>query len=67
MPLPNALAAQALLFGLHHNTLPALLPLTALGLLWGGLYVRSGNLLVVVFIHAMWNTRIFLHALLGLL
>ena len=67
VPLRLALPAHALLFGLHHRSVPALLPLSALGLLWGGLYVASGNLLVPVLVHALWNSRIFLAALRDLL
>lgn len=63
LPLALALPAQALLFGAHHASLPALLPLTALGILWGGLYRASGNLVVPIAVHAMWNTRFFLHAM----
>ena len=66
VPLTTALPLHALLFGLHHQALPALLPLSALGLLWGALYVLSGNLLVPMLIHAMWNSRIFISSLLGL-
>ena len=51
-------------FGLHHHALPALLPLSALGLLWGLLYVASGNLVVSACVHALWNGRIFLTSLL---
>jgi membrane protease YdiL (CAAX protease family) len=67
MPLWRALTAQAAVFALHHHALPALLPLTALGWLWGTLYARSGNLLVAILIHALWNGRIFLNSLLDLL
>ena len=42
-----------------------LVPLASLGLLWGLLYVRSANLLVPALVHAMWNSRIFMDALLG--
>lgn len=60
MPLRLALPLHALLFGLHHHALPSLLPLTALGLVWGVLYVQSANLLVPVLVHGMWNSRIFI-------
>ena len=58
-----ALPLHALLFGLHHQSLAALLPLSALGLLWGWMYLRSGNLLAIMLIHALWNTRIFIGSL----
>jgi membrane protease YdiL (CAAX protease family) len=31
----------------------SMLPLTMLGLLWGWLYILSGNLLVPILVHAM--------------
>ncbi|CAN0467555.1 unnamed protein product [Hapterophycus canaliculatus] len=43
-----------------------MLPLSVLGLVWSLLYLYSGNLLVTVLIHAMWNSRVFLGSLLGL-
>ena len=64
LPLNLAFILHALLFGLHHHALPALLPLSALGLLWGLLYVASGNLVVSACVHALWNGRIFLTSLL---
>ena len=67
MPMRLALPLHALLFSLHHQSISALLPLSALGLLWGGLYLGSGNLLVIVLVHALWNTRIFLASLFDLL
>ena len=63
-PLSVALPLHAALFGLHHAALATLLPLSALGLLWGWLYVRSGNLVVPILVHALWNSRIFLQSLL---
>lgn len=66
VPLRVALPLQAALFGAHHHSLKGLLPLSALGLLWGILYVSSGNLLVPILIHALWNSRIFLSSYLGL-
>lgn len=41
-------------------------PLTVLGLVWSLLYLYSGNLMVNVLIHAMWNSRVFLGSFLGL-
>ncbi|KAJ8599750.1 hypothetical protein CTAYLR_003435 [Chrysophaeum taylorii] len=55
-----------LLFAAHHFSLTAGFPLAVLGLIWALVYIQSRNLLVTVLIHAMWNTRIFLGALLGL-
>ena len=64
MPLRTALPLHALLFGVHHHALVSLLPLSALGLLWGVLYLRSGNLIVPILVHALWNSRIFISSLL---
>ena len=63
MPMSLALPLHSILFGLHHQSLSAVLPLSALGMLWGTIYLRSGNLLTVVLIHALWNTRIFIGSL----
>ena len=66
MPLRAAMVVHALLFGLHHRAVPALIPLSVLGLLWAALYLASSNLLVPIFVHALWNSRIFLTSLLDL-
>mmetsp|Transcript_18736 Transcript_18736/g.47876 ORF Transcript_18736/g.47876 Transcript_18736/m.47876 type:complete len:379 (-) Transcript_18736:238-1374(-) len=57
VPLAAALPLHAALFAAHHRSIAAFLPLSALGLLWAWLYARSGNLLVPILIHAMWNAR----------
>jgi len=62
MPLRWAMLAQALLFGAHHHSWSTMLPLSALGWLWSALYLRSGNLLVPILVHALWNARVFAHA-----
>ena len=41
-------------------------PLAALGATWSYLYLASGNLLVPVAIHALWNARVFAGTVLGL-
>ena len=62
-----ALPLSAVLFAAHHLTLTAALPLAVLGGLWGHIYVAARqNLLVPALIHALWNARVFLGALLGL-
>ena len=66
LPLRNAILAQGLLFGAQHLQIGLVLPLSVTGLMWGILYVNSGNLLVPVLIHALWNARIFLGSYLGL-
>ena len=39
------------LFGLHHMMPESAIPLAALGTLWAGLYVASGNLAVTIVVH----------------
>ena len=43
-----------------------LLPLSVTGAFWAVMYINSGNLLVPIMIHALWNARIFLGSYLGL-
>ena len=60
-----AIPLSGLLFGLHHQALDSLLPLTALGTVWALLYRLSSNMTVTIAIHAMWNSRVFLGSALG--
>ena len=57
---------SGIIFSVHHLSPTAFIPLTILGWTWSLLYVKSGNLLTTVLIHAMWNSRIFLGSWLGL-
>ena len=66
LPLRGALLASGVLFGAQHMQVGLLLPLSVTGFVWGVLYVGSGNLLVPILIHALWNTRVFLGSYLGL-
>lgn len=66
LPLRGALAAQGLLFGAQHFQIGLVLPLAVTGAFWGVLYVASGNLLVPVLVHALWNARIFIGSYMGL-
>lgn len=59
VPFSFAMPLQAILFGAHHRSLSALLPLSALGVLWAALYVGSANLMVPILVHALWNCRVF--------
>jgi len=61
-----AAVASSLVFAAHHLSLTAALPLAALGATWSYLYLASGNLLVPVAIHALWNARVFAGTVLGL-
>jgi membrane protease YdiL (CAAX protease family) len=67
LPMLLATPVSALVFAAHHAQADAFFPLAVLGLVWALLYLLSGNLLVVVLVHAMWNSRIFLTGLLALL
>jgi membrane protease YdiL (CAAX protease family) len=57
---------SAVIFAAHHMSMSGMIPLTTLGYLWAVLYLLSGNLLVPILIHAMWNSRVFLGSLLGI-
>lgn len=57
---------SGILFSVHHMNLMGAIPLMVLGWLWAALYVKSGNLLVTMLIHGMWNSRVFLGSWLGL-
>ena len=63
---PGYLVITPYLFGAQHMQVGLLLPLSVTGFVWGVLYVGSGNLLVPILIHALWNTRVFLGSYLGL-
>jgi len=66
MPLWLAVPLSAVMFAAHHMQSCSMVPLTALGLVWAMLYIRSRNLFVTVLIHGMWNSRVFLGSLLGI-
>lgn len=57
---------SGVLFSVHHMSLMGAIPLMALGWLWAALYSKSGNILVTILIHGMWNSRVFLGSWLGL-
>lgn len=57
---------QAVVFSAHHMSLAAALPLFVLGYAWAVMYGLSRNLWTVCFIHALWNSRVFLGSWLGL-
>jgi len=66
LPLRLALPASGLIFGVQHLQLGLVLPLSVTGFFWGLMYVHSGNLIVPILIHALWNARIFFGSFLGL-
>jgi membrane protease YdiL (CAAX protease family) len=55
MPTPLAVVLSSIAFGLVHFSPRDTPQLTALGLLLGFSYVRSGNLLTPMIIHGTWN------------
>jgi len=57
---------SGVLFSVHHLSLMGAIPLMVLGWLWAALYAKSGNILVTILIHGMWNSRVFLGSWLGL-
>jgi len=62
----KAVLMSGLVFSVHHVTATGALPLAILGWVWAILYAKSGNLMVTILIHAMWNSRVFLGSWLGL-
>jgi membrane protease YdiL (CAAX protease family) len=61
-----AAVIQAVIFSAHHMSVTAALPLFVLGWTWAMLYKESRNLFTVIFVHALWNSRVFLGSWLGL-
>eukprot|EP01026_Neomeris_dumetosa_P021169 TRINITY_DN1858_c0_g1_i6.p1 TRINITY_DN1858_c0_g1~~TRINITY_DN1858_c0_g1_i6.p1 ORF type:complete len:397 (+),score=31.97 TRINITY_DN1858_c0_g1_i6:96-1286(+) len=59
MPLGFSILASSLIFGLAHFSLQRVLPLMMLGVVIGGVYVASGNLLSAVLLHSLWNFWVF--------
>ena len=66
MPYPLAVFVGGVIFSAHHVSATGAIPLAALGWLWAHLYTKSGNLMVTIIIHAMWNSRVFLGNWFGL-
>mmetsp|Transcript_10169 Transcript_10169/g.13440 ORF Transcript_10169/g.13440 Transcript_10169/m.13440 type:complete len:441 (+) Transcript_10169:67-1389(+) len=63
---PWAVFLQGVIFSAHHMSLTAALPLAVLGWTWAIIYTKSRNLLTVIVIHSLWNSRVFLGGWLGL-
>ena len=61
-----AVFLQGVVFSAHHMSLAAALPLAVLGWTWAILYTKSRNLWVVIAVHALWNSRVFLGSWMGL-
>jgi membrane protease YdiL (CAAX protease family) len=66
LPLRLALPVGGFIFGAQHFQIGLVLPLAAMGYFWGVLYAFSGNLLVPIIVHALWNSRIFIGSILAL-
>lgn len=62
----RAVAVSGVVFSVHHVSATGALPLAILGWVWAVIYGKSGNLMVTILIHAMWNSRVFLGSWLGL-
>lgn len=59
MPMPAALLLTSTVFAMAHFSLQRLLPLVALGLILGAVYLRTRNLIAPVALHSLWNIFIF--------
>ena len=57
---------SGIVFSVHHVSTTGAIPLAILGWTWAAIYAKSGNLMVTILIHAMWNSRVFLGSWLGL-
>jgi uncharacterized protein len=51
----QAIAVSALIFATAHLSVSEILPLTALGMVLGYVYQRSGSLLAPMLLHGLWN------------
>lgn len=60
MPSWAAVASTALIFSLVHFTWEGFLPLLLLGLVFGGVYVRTRNLWPPILLHSLWNVALLL-------
>lgn len=61
-----AVFVSGIIFSVHHVSTTGAIPLAILGWTWATLYAKSGNLIVTILIHFMWNSRVFLGSWLGL-
>ncbi|KAJ8614510.1 hypothetical protein CTAYLR_000781 [Chrysophaeum taylorii] len=56
LPYATSILASGVLFGLWHGLEPKSVGLGVLGSYWGHLYAQTGNVLVPIAMHALWNT-----------
>jgi len=61
-----AVLTSGIIFSIHHVSVTGALPLAILGWTWAVIYAKSGNLMVTILIHALWNSKVFLGSWLGL-
>jgi hypothetical protein len=59
LPMWGAIAMSGFLFALAHLNVADLIPLSALGMVMGFVYWRSGNLLSSMLLHCLWNSGSF--------
>jgi membrane protease YdiL (CAAX protease family) len=60
MPLPWSILTSAAAFALAHFNAQRVMPLIFLGLVMGGVFARSRNLLASMVLHSLWNVFVFL-------
>nr|XP_051200368.1 uncharacterized protein LOC127313924 [Lolium perenne] len=60
MPLPMSILVSAAAFALAHFNVQRVLPLIFLGVVMGGVFARSRNLLASMVLHSLWNGFVFL-------
>ena len=60
LPVWFSVLVTSLLFGAIHQDTFHLAALTGFGLIMGALYVKSGNLLVSIYVHLLWNVAILM-------
>ncbi|MEM6501330.1 MAG: type II CAAX endopeptidase family protein [Cyanobacteria bacterium P01_C01_bin.89] len=52
----GAVVVSALVFAIAHLSLSEVLPLTVLGIVLGGVYLRTRNLVAPILLHGLWNS-----------
>ncbi|BAF19630.1 uncharacterized protein [Oryza sativa Japonica Group] len=60
MPLPWSILVSAAAFALAHFNAQRVMPLVFLGVVMGGVFARSRNLLASMVLHSLWNGFVFL-------
>ncbi|KAL6876327.1 hypothetical protein ACP4OV_012899 [Aristida adscensionis] len=60
MPLPWSILVSAAAFALAHFNAQRVMPLIFLGVVMGGVFARSRNLLASMVLHSLWNGFVFL-------